>query len=108
MQKVVVKRLTASNSDVLANSDIEAAPRKGVFSIRAASTAATETMSIHSNGFAGIVTTDASIQMRANAEVRSYDQAYVIPVLKGDKVTINYTLVTSSQVCRIEIVFNPQ
>jgi len=78
---------TAADPDILAGSELEFAPGAGVYVVRAASTVNTATLAV-----AGVsspaVSSARAIKLRANGETRAEDQAWVLGVIRGEKVTI--------------------
>ncbi len=78
--------LTAADADVLNGSEIETAPGKGMYVLRAASTVNTATLAVSTPGQPPISRARA-ITFRANGEVRSEDNPWIVVVEKGDRVT---------------------
>ncbi len=79
---------TAVDSDVLNGSEVETAPGRGMYVIRAASTVATATLAVATPGQPEI-SNDRAITLRANGEVRAEDAPWVVVVRKGDRVVVD-------------------
>ncbi len=79
--------LTAGDTDVLNDSEIETAPGDGMYVIRAASTVSTATLAVSTPGRPEI-SKARTISLRANGEVRAEDSPWVAVVDKGDRVVI--------------------
>ena len=78
---------TSVDTDVLSGSELDTMPGDGVLTIRAASTVNTATLEVAPvNGPA--VSQARAITLRANGEIRSYDQPWVLPVEAGERVRI--------------------
>ncbi len=77
--------LTGVDADVLNGSEIETAPGRGVYIIRAASTVSTATLAVASPGRPEVSKARA-ITLRANGEVLSQDTPWMVAVKKGDRV----------------------
>lgn len=78
--------LTSADADILAGSELEFAPSRGVVVIRAASTVNTATLAVNGNR-QPIVSSARSIVLRAGPEISAVDQAWVLPVTAGEKIT---------------------
>ncbi len=77
--------LTGVDADVLNGSELETAPGRGVYIIRAASTVATATLAVASPGRPE-VSKPRAVTLRANGEVLSQDTPWMVAVKKGDRV----------------------
>ena len=79
--------LTGADSDILAGSEMETAPGTGVYIIRAASTVNTATLQV--SGTAGAAVSSArAVMHRANGEILAADTPWIVPVMRGEKVTV--------------------
>lgn len=91
---------TADDTDLLAGSDLEAAPYNGMMAIFAASTQVDGTLTVTTPSAAGIgaPVRTGIIPIRAGPELRINEDAPMarFPVNKGDQVTINYDEITAA------------
>lgn len=89
-QKRHQEYFTSADADILSGTPLEVAPGKGVLTVRVASTVNTATIAISSNGKAGQICPAIGAVHRANGEVRmNEDSPFIIPVDKGDRVTVS-------------------
>ena len=79
--------LTGADTDVLAGSELEFAPSRGLYIIRAASTVNSAFLAVSGNR-SPVVSTARSITLRANGETRAEDAPWVAAVGRGEKLTI--------------------
>ncbi len=77
---------TSADADILAGSELEFAPGKGVYIIRAASTVNTATLAVSGNK-SPVVSSARAITLRANGLVEAVDVPWILPVKSGEKVT---------------------
>lgn len=77
--------LTGADADILNGSEIETAPGRGVYVLRAASTVSTATLAVATPGRPE-VSKPRTITLRANGEVLSQDTPWMVVVKKGDRV----------------------
>jgi len=80
--------LTAVDADVLNGSEIETAPGRGMYVIRAASTVSTATLAVSSPGRPEVSKARA-ITLRANGEVRAEDTPWIVNVGRGERVVVS-------------------
>jgi len=88
MREIVFRSTqTAADADVLNDSEIETAPGRGMYVVRAASTVSTATLAVSSPG-QPIISAPRALTLRANAEIRAEDNPWVVVVAKGDRVIV--------------------
>lgn len=78
---------TGADADVLNGTELETMPGNGLFTFRAASTVNTATLDVQSS-IHPQQSNARAITLRANGEIRAYDSAWVMPVVKGERVII--------------------
>lgn len=78
--------LTSADTDILAGSELDPIPGKGVLIIRAASTVNTATLAVNGNRQPAVSSARA-VLLRANGEPLSQDQTWVLFVNKAEKIT---------------------
>lgn len=78
---------TGADVDALDGTELENMPGDGLLTIRAASTVNTATLLVQSPNQPAVSVARA-ITLRANGEIRSYDTAWVLSVVKGERVTV--------------------
>lgn len=78
--------LTAVDADILAGSELDPIPGKGVLIIRAASTVNTATLAVNGNKQPAVSSARA-VTLRANGEALTQDQGWILFVEKAEKVT---------------------
>ncbi len=96
-----VEVLTGADADVLAGSELEFAPGAGVYVIRAASTVNTATLAVSGNR-SPVVSSARAVTLRANGEIREYDNAWLMPVSEGEKVTVALAGTTGTVYCEAQ------
>lgn len=80
--------MTSADADILTGSELEFAPGNGAYLVRAASTVNTATLAANGNRHP-VVSSARSIVLRANAEPLAQDAPWVLPVFRGEKVTLS-------------------
>jgi hypothetical protein len=94
--------ITATNTDLLAGSDLEAVPFSGTMALYGASTVGDGTVTVTTPSQAGVGAPlrAGNVPLRAGPELRKDEDLpmAIFPVQKGDQVTINYTEVTAATV----------
>jgi len=97
--------LTASNTDVLAGTQLDQPGVPGVYTVWLASTVGDTTVSISLGGRQ--ITTGAVVILRANSEIRvDEDNFYQLLSRTGGRPVINVTEVTAATI-RVRTVFLP-
>jgi len=94
--------LTGVDVDILAGSELEFAPSRGVYVIRACSTVNSAFLAVSGNR-SPVVSTARSITLRANAETRAEDAPWVAAVGRGEKLTISLSGTTGT--CYVVVTF---
>jgi len=97
--------LTASNTDVLAGTQLDQPGVPGVYTIWLASTVGDTTVSVTLGG--RTVVNNAIVVLRANSEIREDQDTYFQMLSQtGGRPVINVTE-TTSMVCRVRVKFLP-
>lgn len=97
--------LTATNTDVLAGTQLDQPGVPGVYTIWLASTVGDTTVTISLGG--RTVTNGAVVILRANSEIRENEDAFFqVLSLTGGRPVISVTEVTA-MVCRVRVRFLP-
>jgi len=97
--------LTATNTDVLAGTQLDQPGVPGVYTIWLASTVADTTVTIRLGG--RTIVQDAVVPLRANAEIReNEDNFFQMISITGGRPVINVTEVTAASI-QVRTVFLP-
>ena len=93
---------TAADSDALNGTELATAPGAGLMVIRAASTVNTATLAVSSPNQPAVSVARA-VTLRANGEIRAYDSAWTLAVIKDERVKV--ALAGTTGTCYVEIEF---